>query len=124
MAYVICLNCGRATPERQFCLFCHSPLLGAFEPPRTEKGIPLAQTKVGSFRLPLDHFVYHFAFYGVTGSGKTRAAMNLAIRAENHGLHLLIVDVEGEWKKIIPRLRGKEVLRRGPQPASQSLRPE
>ena len=30
--------------------------------------------------------------------------MNLAIKAENQGLNLRILDVEGEWKNIIPRL--------------------
>ena len=108
MGYVICLNCGKVTPEREFCLYCHSPLLGAFEPPQTKEGIKLAYTKSGFFRLPTEYFGYHFAFYGVTGSGKTRAAMNLAIRAENNGLNLCILDVEGEWKNIIPKLR-KEV---------------
>ena len=35
--------------------------------------------------------------------------MNLAIQAENAGLNLRILDVEGEWKKIIPCLK-KETL--------------
>jgi hypothetical protein len=39
----------------------------------------------------------------VTGTEKTRAAMNLAIKAENAGLCLRILDVEG-WRRIIPRL--------------------
>lgn len=35
--------------------------------------------------------------------------MNLAINAENEGLCLRILDVEGEWRKIIPRLK-KETI--------------
>jgi len=34
--------------------------------------------------------------------------MNLAVKAENAGLNLRILDVEGEWKNIIPKLQ-KEV---------------
>jgi len=30
--------------------------------------------------------------------------MSLVIKAENEGLCLRILDVEGEWKKIIPKL--------------------
>jgi len=35
--------------------------------------------------------------------------MKLAIEAENAGLGLLILDVEGEWINIIPQLHGKTV---------------
>ena len=59
------------------------------------------------FRLPLDYFQFHFAFYGATGSGKTRLAMKLAKEAENSGITLLIVDVEGEWRNLIPLLKGE-----------------
>jgi hypothetical protein len=65
--------------------------------------------KGSEFRLPLDHFGFHFAFYGATGSGKTRGAMQLAIQAENAGIRLLILDVEGEWKNVIPKLKGETV---------------
>ncbi|MEM3871132.1 MAG: ATP-binding protein [Nitrososphaeria archaeon] len=56
------------------------------------------------FCLSLEFLPYHFAFYGVTGSGKTRLAMKLAIEAEKRGIKLLILDVEGEWRNIIPNL--------------------
>jgi len=38
------------------------------------------------FFLPLEFLPYHFTFYQVTGSGKTRLAMKLAIEAENRGI--------------------------------------
>jgi len=60
-----------------------------------------------TFNLPQEFFGYHFSFYGVTGSGKTRLAMKLAIETENSGTKLLILDVEGEWKNINPSLKGK-----------------
>jgi predicted transcriptional regulator len=59
------------------------------------------------FHLPINYFGYHFAFYGVTGSGKTRLAMKLAIETENSGIKLIILDVEGEWKNLIPYFKGK-----------------
>lgn len=75
-------------------------------PPQTNEGIPLGSMENGQlFRLPLKYFGFHFAFYGVTGTGKTRAAMNLAIKAENEGLFLRVIDVEGEWRNIIPELK-------------------
>ena len=94
-----------------FCTYCHAPLPSFLHPPKPEqvsKGIFLGYLSDGNeFHLPLDHLGYHFAFFGVTGSGKTRLAMKLAIEAENSGIKLLILDIEGEWKKIIPHLKGK-----------------
>lgn len=108
MRYVVCFNCGRVSPEREFCIFCHLPLMTF--PQKTPKGIHSACMENGeAFRLPLEYFSYHFAFYGVTGTGKSRAAMNLAVKAENQGLNLRIIDIEGEWKGIIPNLR-KETI--------------
>ncbi|MBI2183957.1 MAG: ATP-binding protein [Thaumarchaeota archaeon] len=96
---------------RGLCTFCSAPLpnfLHSPEPEQVNRGIHLGYLSKGSeFRIPLDHFGFHFAFYGVTGSGKTRGAMQLAIQAENNGMKLLILDVEGEWKNIIPFLDGK-----------------
>jgi len=57
------------------------------------------------FRIPLSHFAFHFAFYGATGSGKTRLAMKLAKEAESLGVKLVIIDVEGEWKNLLPQLK-------------------
>ncbi len=52
-------------------------------------------------------FPLHFSLYGATGSGKTRTAQLLAREVENTGIKLLIIDVEGEWKNIIPDLKGE-----------------
>src|SRR4030067_2127959 len=106
--YVVCFNCGRVSPEREFCIYCHMPL--SLEPPITTEGLALGSIENGSlFRLPPKQFGFHFAFYGVTGTGKARAAMNLAIKAENEGRNLRIIDVEGEWKNIIPELKKESV---------------
>jgi DNA-binding MarR family transcriptional regulator len=59
------------------------------------------------FRLPVEYFAFHFAFYGVTGSGKTRLAMRLAREAEHLGIKLLVIDIEGEWKNVLPTLTGQ-----------------
>jgi len=108
--YVICFNCGKITLEKEFCSYCHSPLFSNNSPAEFKNGVLLGFTeKDKAFRIPLEYFRYHFAFYGVTGTGKTRAAMNLAVRAENQGLSLRIIDVEGEWKNIIPNLKKETV---------------
>ncbi len=80
------------------------------DPPQTAEGVPLGSIEDGDlFRLPLKYYGFHFAFYGVTGTGKTRSAMNLAIQSENQGVNLRVIDVEGEWKNIIHQLK-KETL--------------
>jgi hypothetical protein len=96
---------------RGLCTYCSAPLpnfLHSPEPEQVNRGIHLGYlSDDNEFRIPLSHFGYHFAFYGATGSGKTREAMKLAIEAENSGLKLLLLDVEGEWKNIIPLLKNK-----------------
>lgn len=112
VSYEICLTCGRLTQgQTGFCSFCDSPLIGFLRSPKPQqvsKGLFLGYLSGGSsFHLPTDYFGYHFAFYGVTGSGKTRLAMKLAIEAENSGINLIILDVEGEWKNLIPHFKEK-----------------
>ncbi|MBI2938372.1 MAG: ATP-binding protein [Thaumarchaeota archaeon] len=110
--YWVCITCGSMTKMlRGLCDYCQSPLpnfLHSPEPNQVRDGILLGTMSDGNpFHLPLSQFGFHFAFYGATGGGKTREAMNLAIKAENNGIKLLILDVEGEWKNILPRLQHK-----------------
>lgn len=111
VSYTICITCGRLTQSQtSFCSYCHSPLPGFFRSPKLESnnGVFLGTLQDGSkFNLPQEFLGYHFSFYGVTGSGKTRLAMKLGMEAENSGMRLLVLDVEGEWRNIIPSLRGK-----------------
>jgi len=112
MVYVLCLNCGRISVKRMFCSFRHSPLLGANPKKGFSDGVYLGDVEGGNslFLLSINpYFGYHFAFYGVTETGKTRVAMNLAIKAENAGLCLRILGIEGEWKSIIPKLTKETV---------------
>lgn len=61
------------------------------------------------FNFPLNLLTNHVLISGQTGTGKTRFAMNLAVHSENESnkIKLLIIDVEGEWKNIIPKLKSK-----------------
>lgn len=97
--------------KRGLCNYCQSPLpnfLHSPKPSQVSNGVWLGTMSDGrSFHLPLSQFGFHFALYGSTGGGKTRQAMSLAVGAENNGINLLILDVEGEWKNIIPRLQHK-----------------
>lgn len=99
MAYILCLSCGRVSVKRMFCNFCHSPLLGANPKQEFKDGVDLGDVEGENshFLLPINpYFGYHFSFYGVTGMVKTRATMNLAIKAENESLCLRVLDVESE----------------------------
>jgi len=61
------------------------------------------------FNFPINYLSNHTLISGQTGTGKTRLAMNLAVKTENYQssqkIKLLIIDVEGEWKNIIPKLK-------------------
>ncbi len=112
MAYILCLNCGRVSVEGMFCNFCHPSLLGANPKQEFSDGVYLGNVEGENslFLLPVNsYFGYHFTFYGVTGTVKTRTVMNLAVKAENTGLCPRILDVEGEWRKIIPELNEETI---------------
>jgi len=106
--------CGNLVFEKRFCPRCK---LVRF---RLDRPVVLDyyDLRVGTvkgglpFNLPLNRLSQHVLISGQTGTGKSRFAMRLATRAENHTsqqgkIKLLIIDVEGEWKRIIPDLKEK-----------------
>jgi len=103
--------CGNFVRERRFCPRCklmrfkleNSPVLDYF-------GLNIGELSNGlPFNFPVNCLSNHVLISGQTGTGKTRLAMNLAVKSENYQssqkIKLLIVDVEGEWKNIIPKLK-------------------
>lgn len=108
----VCI-CGNFVRERRFCPRCK---LVRF---RLDNPVILDyfDLRVGSvsnglpFNFPVNYLTSHTLVTGQTGTGKTRFAMSLAVKAENYvsiqKIKLLIIDVEGEWKNIIPKLKGK-----------------
>ncbi|KAF6247125.1 hypothetical protein C6990_05440 [Nitrosopumilus sp. b3] len=99
--------CGNFVRGKRYCPRCqivrfrleNSPILDywGMKLGRTSEGLP--------FNLPSDILTKHTMISGQTGSGKTRFAMNLVSKVEKSGPKALIIDVEGEWKNIIPNLR-------------------
>lgn len=108
----VCI-CGNFVREKRFCPRCklmrfrldNSPILDYWDlrVGSVSNGLP--------FNFPVNYLTSHTLISGQTGTGKTRFAMSLAVKAENHisiqKIKVLIVDVEGEWKNIIPKLKGK-----------------
>lgn len=110
MKFWVCVTCGHLTGQSNgFCNYCSAPLpsfLHSPEQSQVSDGTLLGHLENGvAFHLPTTFAGY--AFYGMTGVGKTTLASKLAIEAENYGIKLLILDPEGEWKNIIPHLKGK-----------------
>jgi len=103
--------CGNFVRDKRFCPRCkffrfrleNSPILDYWGPKLGDlyDGLP--------FNFPLHFLTSHVLVSGQTGTGKTRFAMNLAVKAANYEsfqkIKLLVVDVEGEWKNIIPKLK-------------------
>jgi predicted transcriptional regulator len=76
----------------------HSPVI-AYD------GLSLGTLSNGMpFFLPPNLLSNHVAILGQTGTGKTRLAMDLAAKIEKLGATFLVMDVESEWKGIIPLL--------------------
>lgn len=105
--------CGNFVRERRFCPRCklmrfkleNSPILDYW-------GLNVGEVSNGlTFNFPVNCLTSHTLITGQTGTGKTRFAMNLAVKAENHvsvqKISLLVIDVEGEWKNIIPKLKNR-----------------
>lgn len=103
--------CGNFVRDRRFCPRCklmrfkleNSPVLDYW-------GLKVGILSNGlPFNFPVHYLTNHLLVTGQTGSGKTRFAMNLAVKTENynsvHGIKLLVIDVEGEWKNIIPKMK-------------------
>ena len=102
MAYILCLNCGRIRLRKYSApsaalhyleLIISKKLMTRF----TSKTL---KEKTLPFLLPINpYFGFHPAFYRVTGTDETGAALSLSIKAENEGLRLRILDVEGRVKE-------------------------
>ncbi|MFY9300136.1 MAG: ATP-binding protein [Candidatus Nitrosotenuis sp.] len=105
--------CGNFVRDKRFCPRCkyfrfrveNSPILDYW-------GLKVGALSNGlPFNFPVNFLTTHVLVSGQTGTGKTRFAMNLAVKAANYEsfqkIKLLIVDVEGEWKNIIPKLKGQ-----------------
>jgi hypothetical protein len=105
--------CGNFVRDKRFCPRCkyfrfrieNSPILDYW-------GLKVGALSNGlPFNFPVNFLATHVLVSGQTGTGKTRFAMNLAVKAANYEsfqkIKLLIVDVEGEWKNIIPKLKGQ-----------------
>lgn len=104
--------CGNFIRDKKFCPRCkfvrfrieNSPILDYWGPRlgQLSNGLP--------FNFPVNFLATHVLISGQTGTGKTRFAMNLAVKSANYEsfqkIKLLIVDVEGEWKNIIPKIKG------------------
>lgn len=105
--------CGNFVRDKRFCPRCkyfrfrieNSPILDYW-------GLRVGSLSNGlPFNFPVNFLTTHVLVNGQTGTGKTRFAMNLAVKAANYEsfqkIKLLVVDVEGEWKNIIPKLKGQ-----------------
>ena len=108
--YILCKNlecCCPLEEGQEFCDNCNSPSpIFLNQAPPSAEGSLMGSTEDGvEYRLPLSFPSY--AFYGITGSRKTTMSRKLAVDAENSGIKLLVLDPEGEWRHIIPKLKGR-----------------
>ena len=103
--------CGNFVRERRFCPRCKLMRFRLERPVILDYwGLNVGELSDGlPFNLPVSYLAEHVLVTGQTGTGKTRFAMNLAVKAENHvsihPINLMIIDVEGEWKNIIPKMK-------------------
>lgn len=105
--------CGNFVREKRFCPRCKFMRFSLEKAPILDYwGLKVGATLDGlPFNLPLGLLLNHVLVTGQTGTGKTRFAMNLIVKAENnpsiHPIKFLAIDVEGEWKNIIPKMKEK-----------------
>ena len=103
----VCTSCGRHNDGKRFCPSCKIMFFNI----RNSKPIAYFGSVLGYFSdglpfiFPTDRLSNHTMVVGQTGTGKSRLSMKITVEAEKQGLKLLIIDVEGEWKGIIPHLR-------------------
>lgn len=99
--------CGNLVDGKRFCPRCKRVRFRLDRPEFLDYFGPSIGTVTGGypFNFPANYLEGHAMICGQTGTGKSRLAMNLAVKTENQKISLLVVDVEGEWKGIIPYLK-------------------
>lgn len=98
--------CGNMVDGKRFCPRCRRVRFRLDRPEFLAYSGPSIGTVAGEhpFILPTNYLEGHVVICGQTGTGKSRLAMNLAVKMDTC---VLVVDVEGEWKGIIPYLKGR-----------------
>lgn len=99
--------CGNIVDGKRFCPKCRRVRFRLDRPEFLDYFGPSIGAVSGGypFNFPANYLDGHVMICGQTGTGKSRLAMNLAVRTENQKIRLLVVDVEGEWKGIMPCLK-------------------
>jgi hypothetical protein len=99
--------CGNLVDSKRFCPRCKRVRFRLDRPEFLDYFGPSIGTVTGGypFNFPADYLEGHAMICGQTGTGKSRLAMNLAVKTEKQKICLVVVDVEGEWKGIIPYLK-------------------
>jgi len=104
--------CGNLVRDRRFCPRCKL-MRFRLETPMILDYFGMCVGSVADglpFNFPVNYLAEHVLITGQTGTGKSRFAMNLATKSANYSslqkIRLLVIDVEGEWRNIIPKLKG------------------
>jgi hypothetical protein len=107
----VCI-CGTYVKDKRFCPRCKYVRFTLENRPLIEGELELGTFFDGTvFSIPVSALATHTLVAGQTGTGKSRFAMKLVVEAANYAMQdaikILVVDVEGEWKNLIPLLNGK-----------------
>lgn len=103
--------CGNLVSEKRFCPRCKRVRFTLDKPVFLDYSGPSLGTVAEGypFNFPANYLDSHVLICGQTGTGKSRFAMNLAVKMENlrqpRRIKLVVIDVEGEWTGIIPFLK-------------------